>query len=66
MRHPVGPHAPSRPETAPHMASIEVEHAVIVALRPEARRRDVSVERLVQNLLTVPVADKLVTAVLDD
>jgi hypothetical protein len=66
MRTSVGPHSPSRPETAPHMARIEVEHTTIVALRPEARRRDVSVERLVQNLLTVLVTDKLVAAVLDD
>jgi hypothetical protein len=66
MRHPVGPHIPSQPDTAPHMSRIEVEHAVIMALRPEARRRDVSVERLVRNILTVVATDRLVTAVLDD
>jgi hypothetical protein len=60
------PDTPSKPELAPHMAQIEVEHTVIVALRPEARRRDVSVERLVQNILNVLVTDRLVTAVLDD
>jgi hypothetical protein len=48
------------------MARIEVEHTTIVALRPEALRRDVSVERLVQNILDVLVTDKLVTTVLDD
>ena len=48
------------------MAQIQVEHTVIVALRPEARRRDVSVERLVQNILDVIVADRLTKAVLDD
>jgi hypothetical protein len=46
--------------------SIELEHAVVAAFRPEARRRDVSVARLVQDLLGTIAADGLVTAVLDD
>jgi hypothetical protein len=46
--------------------SIEIEHTTVAALRPEARRRDVSVARLVYNLLGTIVADGLVTAVLDD
>jgi hypothetical protein len=66
VRRSVGPDVPSQPGLAPHMAQIQVEHTVIVALRPEARRRDVSVERLVQDILDVIVADRLTKAVLDD
>jgi hypothetical protein len=46
--------------------SVEIEHALVAALRPEARRRDVSVARLVYDLLGMIAADGLVTAVLDD
>jgi len=46
--------------------SVEIEHTVVAALRPEARRRDVSVARLVYDLLGMIAADGLVTAVLDD
>jgi hypothetical protein len=46
--------------------SIEIEHALIAALRPEAQRRDVSVARLALDLLGTIPADGLVTAVLDD
>ena len=46
--------------------SIEIEHALVAALRLEARRRDVSVARLVYDLLGMIAADGLVTAVLDD
>jgi hypothetical protein len=37
-----------------------------MALRPEAARRDVSVDRLVRDLLDVIAEDKLATAILDD
>jgi hypothetical protein len=46
--------------------SVEIEHTVVAAFRPEARRRDVSVAPLVQDLLGMIAADGLVTAVLDD
>ena len=46
--------------------SIEIEHALVAALRLEARRRDVSVARLVYDLLGMIAADGLVTAILDD
>jgi hypothetical protein len=46
--------------------SVEIEHTVVAALRPEARRRDVSVARLVYDLFGTIAADGLVTAVLDD
>ena len=43
--------------------SIEIEHALVAAL---ARRRDVSVARLVHDLLNVVATDQLTTAILDD
>ena len=43
-----------------------IEHALVAALRPPARRRDVSVARLVYDLLGMIAADGLVTAILDD
>jgi hypothetical protein len=43
--------------------SIEIEHALVAAL---ARRRDVSVARLVHDLLNVIATDQLTTAILDD
>jgi len=49
----------------PAALSIEIEHGLVAALRPETRRRDVSVERLIQDLLTTIATDKLVTTVLD-
>jgi hypothetical protein len=58
--------AQSKPELTPNMVPIGVQHAVIMALRPEARRRDVSVDRLIQDLLSVIVTDHLTTAVLGD
>jgi hypothetical protein len=55
----------AEPPKHPAALSIEIEHGLVAALRPEARRRDVSVERLIQDLLTTIATDKLVTAVLD-
>jgi hypothetical protein len=66
MRKPVGPQTPSKPELSPHMTSIEVEHTVIVALRPEAARRDVPVTRLVHDLLDAIATNHLTTVVLGD
>jgi hypothetical protein len=57
--------AGTEPQKHPAL-SIEIEHALVAALRPEARRRDVSVARLVYDLLGMIAADGLVTAVLDD
>ena len=42
--------AGTEPQKHPAL-SIEIEHALVAALRPEARRRDVSVARLVYDLL---------------
>ena len=50
----------------PAALSIEIDHGLVAALRPEARRRDVSVARLVYDLLGSIAEDGLVTAVLDD
>ena len=47
-------------------AKIEVEHDLITRLRPEAARREVTVNRLIRDLLDVIVDDKLTTAILDD
>jgi hypothetical protein len=58
-------HTGAEPPKHPAL-SIEIEHALVAALRPEARRRDVSVARLVYDLLGMIAADGLVTAVLDD
>ena len=44
---------------------IEVDHALVVRLRPEAARRDVPVVRLIHDLLDVIVRDGLTGAVLD-
>jgi hypothetical protein len=58
-------HAGIAPPKHPTL-SVEIEHAVVVALRPEARRRDISVARLVHDLLNVIATDQLTTAILDD
>ena len=39
---------------------------MITRLRPEATRREVSVDRLIYDLLDIIVDDKLTTAILDD
>ena len=46
--------------------AVEIEHHVIVHIRREAQRRDVSVARLLHDLLDAIVADQLTTAILDD
>ena len=57
--------AGTEPQKPPAL-SVELEHGLVAAFRPEARRRDVSVGRLVLDLLDTIAADGLVTAVLDD
>jgi hypothetical protein len=47
-------------------AKIEIEHDLITRFRPEAARREVSVDRLIRDLLDIIVDDKLTTAILDD
>jgi hypothetical protein len=47
-------------------ALFEIEHDLITRLRPEAARREVSVDRLIRDLLDVIVDDQLTTAILDD
>jgi hypothetical protein len=46
---------------------VEVDHAIVVSLRPVARQRDVNVARLVRDLLdAVGEEPSLVAAILDD
>jgi hypothetical protein len=46
---------------------VEVDHSVVVSLRPEARRRDVPVARLVRDLLdAVGEEPSLAAAILND
>jgi hypothetical protein len=45
---------------------IELDHALVVRLRPKAARRDVPVVRLIHDLLDVIAADQLTGAILDD
>ena len=45
---------------------VELDADLIRLLRPEARRRDVTVGRLVLDLLLAIATDGLATAVLDD
>ena len=47
-------------------ALVEIEHDLITRLRPEAARREVSIDRLIRDLLHIIVDDKLTTAILDD
>ena len=44
---------------------VEIDHALIVKLRPEARRRDAPVTRLICDLLDTIARDGLTGAVLD-
>jgi hypothetical protein len=44
---------------------VEVDHALVVRLRPEAARRDVPVVRLIHDLLDTIARDGLTAAVLD-
>jgi hypothetical protein len=46
--------------------SIEIPLAAVRALRPAARARDISVPRLISDLIETVANDGLVTAVLDD
>jgi hypothetical protein len=59
-------HTGATPPKHPAALSIEIEHSLAATLRPEARRRDVSVARLALDLLGAIASDGLVTAVLDD
>ena len=44
---------------------VEVDHALVVRLRPEAARRDMPVVRLIHDLLDTIARDGLTAAVLD-
>jgi len=63
---------PSRlPRTGPHAGmpglTVEIDHRLVVRLRPLAARRDVPIRRLVTDLLdAVGEAPALVVAILDD
>jgi hypothetical protein len=54
------------PAASPLYTSIEISRDLLVALRPEAARRQTTVPRLINHLLAVTVEDKLTTAILDD
>ena len=43
MRKPVGPDNPSQPDLPPHMTPVEIDRDLVVALRPEAARRQLTV-----------------------
>lgn len=45
---------------------IELDYALVAALRPEAKARDVPVSRLVRDLLDTIATDRLTGAILDD
>jgi hypothetical protein len=45
---------------------VEVSHDLVLAYRKEAARRDVSVQRLVAELLDRIAGDQLTSAILDD
>jgi hypothetical protein len=61
----IDPRGGSREHRPP--MTVEVDHSVVVQLRPEARRRDVPVARLVRDLLDrVGAEPGLVGAILDD
>jgi hypothetical protein len=49
-----------------HAPTVIEVHALVVRLRPEARRRDMPLARLVRDLLDRIADDQLVDAVLDD
>ena len=60
-------HAPERDRERHAPMTVEVDHAIVVSLRPEARRRDVPLKRLVTDLLDrVGEEPGLVGAILDD
>jgi hypothetical protein len=43
-----------------------VDHGLVLSLRREARLRNTTVERLINDLLSTVVSDKLVVAILDN
>ena len=47
------------------LPSTTLDHALILALRPEAARRGTTVLRLIHDLLDTIAADKLTAAILD-
>jgi hypothetical protein len=53
--------APERPWT-----KVELDPGIVVPLRREAARRDMSLQRFVADLLDAVVTDQLTTAILDD
>jgi hypothetical protein len=46
--------------------SFEIEHATMVALRKEARERDMPVDRLIRDLLDAVATNRLTTTILGD
>jgi hypothetical protein len=53
----------SRPETAPHTATIEIDARVVMSLRREAAKRLTTVPALIRHVAGEP---SLVRAILDD
>ena len=67
MAKPGRPPSLSPPELSPNLTAVEIDHSLFVALRPEAARREMTVPRLINQLLAVTVEDKLTRAtILDD
>jgi hypothetical protein len=58
QRKDVGPETPSRPDLPPHLTSVEIDRELVLALRPEAAQRQLTVPRLIHRLLTVTVSDR--------
>ena len=56
----------ARDPLKPELAHQQKSRSSITRLRPEAARREVSVDRLIRDLLDIIVDDKLTTAILDD
>jgi hypothetical protein len=53
-------------DTSPPFVAVEIDRAVARALRPEAARREMSVQRLAVTLLETIARERLTDAVLDD
>ena len=57
---------PSAKSSCTHVSDpIPVDRLVVLKLRPEAARRETTVPRLIGDILTVIVNDRLVGAVID-
>jgi hypothetical protein len=60
----IGAKKTGAPERA--MTRVELDAGIVQPLRKEAARRDVSLQRLIADLLDAIATDQLTTAILDD